>query len=80
MALRYLRAIQPLFRYGEYCTNQTPDVDKPLTWNRKRYTLALLNHIEERLILKLEYAINDEETGGEKPDNNEFLAQIEYKF
>jgi len=80
LALRYLRAIQPLFRYGEYCTNQTPDVDKPLTWNRKRYTLALLNHIEERLILKLEYAINDEETGGEKPDNNEFLAQLEYKF
>ena len=78
--LRYLKAIQPLFRYGEYRTNQTPEEDEYLTWDRKRCTIALLNHIEERVILKLEYAINDEETGGEKPKNNEFLAQLEYEF
>jgi len=80
LALRYLKAIQPLIRYGEYRTNRTPEEDKPLTWDRKTTTVALLNHIEERVIVKLEYAINDEETGGEKPDNNEFLAQLEYKF
>ncbi|MBA7471015.1 hypothetical protein ES707_06307 [subsurface metagenome] len=78
--LRYLKAIQPLVRYGEYRTNQTLTDNKPLTWDRKRCTIALLNHIEERVILKLEYAINDEETGGEKPKNNEFLAQLEYEF
>lgn len=78
--LKYLKAIQPLFRYGEYCTNRTPEEDEPLTWDRKRTTIALLNHIEERMILKLEYAINDEITGGDKPKNDEFLAQLEYKF
>lgn len=77
---RYLKAIQPLVRYGEYCTDQTPQVGEPLTWDRKRYIIALLNHIEERMILKLEYAINDEITGGAKPKNDEFLAQLEYKF
>jgi len=78
--LRYLKTIQPLVRYGEYCTDQTPQVGEPLTWDRKRYTIALLNHIEERVILKLEYAINDEITGGDKPKNDEFLAQLEYEF
>ena len=78
--LRYLKAIQPLFRYGEYRTNQTPEEDEYLTWDRKRCTIALLSHIEERVILKLEYAINDEKTGGEKPKNDEFLAQLEYEF
>jgi len=78
--LKYLKAIQPLVRYGEYRTNRTPEEDEPLTWDRKRYTIALLNHIEERVILKLEYAINDEKTGGDKPKNDEFLAQLEYKF
>ncbi|MBA7512032.1 hypothetical protein ES705_04031 [subsurface metagenome] len=78
--LRYLKAIQPLFRYGEYRTNQTLTDNKPLTWDRKRTTIALLNHIEERVILKLEYALNDEITGGDKPKNDEFLAQLEYKF
>ena len=80
LALRYLKAIQPLVRYGEYRTNRTPEEDEYLTWDRKRCTIALLNHIEERVILKLEYAINDEKTGGEKPKNDEFLAQLEYKF
>ena len=82
--LRYLKAIQPLFRYGEYCTNRTPEPGtkkrRYLTWDRKRCTIALLNHIEERVILKLEYAINDEKTGDDKPKNDEFLAQLEYKF
>lgn len=77
---RYLKAIQPLVRYGEYRTNRTPEEAEPLTWDRKRTTIALLNHIEERMILKLEYAINDEITGGDKPKNDEFLAQLEYKF
>jgi len=84
LGLRYLKAIQPLVRYGEYCTNRTPEPGtkkrRYLTWDRKRTTIALLNHIEERVILKLEYAINDEKTGGEKPKNDEFLAQLEYKF
>ncbi len=78
--LKYLKAIQPLFRYGEYRTNRTPEEDEYLTWDRKRTTIALLNHIEERVILKLEYALNDEETGGDKPKNDEFLAQLEYEF
>lgn len=82
--LKYLKAIQPLVRYGEYRTNQTPQPGtkkrKYLTWDRKRCTIALLNHIEERVILKLEYTLNDEETGDDKPKNDEFLAQLEYEF
>lgn len=77
---RYLKAIQPLFRWDYYIVRWPHNVVRPLTWDRKRYTAALLNYINDNLILKLEYAHNREDTGGNSPRNDEFLAQLEYKF
>lgn len=78
--LKYLKAIQPLFRYDYYIVRWPHNVVRPLTWDRRRYTAALLNYIKDNLILKLEYAHNQEDTGGNTPRNDEFLAQLEYKF
>ncbi|MDP2939917.1 MAG: hypothetical protein Q8O13_07555 [Candidatus Omnitrophota bacterium] len=77
---RYLKAIQPLFRWDYYMVRIPKTPTTPLTWDRRRYTGALLNHIKENLTLKLEYAHNREDTGGNSPLNDEFLAQLEYKF
>lgn len=81
MEFKYLKAVQPLFRCGAYDINQLHNYAHPLTWDRESYTLALLNHItESSVILKLEYTFNREGTGRDQMRNDEFLAQLEYKF
>lgn len=78
--MKYLSAIEPLYRYDKYDISHAPSVTKPLSWDRKRNTLAVIADIVKDFKLKLEYNINDENTGGAKVRNNEFVGQMEVKF
>jgi len=78
---KYLKAIQPLFRFDKYVVRWPHNVSYPYTWNRDRFTLALINHIRrDTLFLKIEYAWNREKTGADQPANDELLMQLQYKF
>lgn len=50
------------------------------TWDRTQTTAAVIIDMYKYTKLKLEYYINDEETGGDDVSNDEFLAQLEVKF
>jgi hypothetical protein len=78
--IKYLSAIEPLYRYDRYDVSHAPSATKPLSWDRKRNTFSVIADIIKDLKLKLEYNLNDEETGGQKVKNNEFVGQMEIKF
>ena len=50
------------------------------TWDRTQTTAAVIIDLYKYTKLKLEYYLNDEETGGDDVSNDEFLAQLEVKF
>jgi len=79
---QYLQKIQPVFRVGQYFVYNTPeDIANPLTWDRSRITLGLLNYVRENIIVKTEYAVNFEDTGtSQSPHNNELIVQLNYEF
>lgn len=51
-----------------------------LTWDRQQHVLALLVTVFSNTTLKLEYNVNEEDTGGDSVDNDEFLTQLEVKW
>jgi len=76
----YLQSIEPFIRYGEMNVD-LPDVfSSPLTWDRSMMTLAVILGIKKNFKIKIEYYINDEETGALPVENNEFVTQFEAKF
>ncbi len=78
--LKYLSAVEPLYRYERYKVDYAKSVTKPYSWDRGRNTVSVIADIIKDLKLKLEYNINDEDTGGAKVRNNEFVGQMEIKF
>lgn len=72
-------SVSPLIRYGRLEVD-LPNVSDPLTWDRDMTTLALLMEITKGVILRTEYYLNGEATGGDDVSNDEFLMQIEVKF
>jgi hypothetical protein len=84
---RYFHSIEPIVRYGEFNTNISPDPNLPGTWDREMLVLGLVTRITKSIILRAEYALHDEETGGgggtEGPgdvDNNEFAVNLIVRF
>jgi hypothetical protein len=78
---KYLESITPFFRYGELNVDDIPAVTTDsLTWDRQKLTFALIADIMKQVKVKVEYKINDEDTGGGDVNNNEFVAQLEMKF
>ncbi len=73
-------AFEILFRYGELNVDVPADVTDSLTWDRNKFTIALISDVYKNIKLKTEYYLNDEDTGGEDVANDEFLAQLEVKF
>lgn len=73
-------SIEPLIRYGELNVDLPNDPSDSLTWNREKITLALIVEIEKNVLLKNEYYINRESTGGAEVDNDELLVQLEIRF
>ncbi len=79
-ARKYFDSITPLIRYGELDVG-LPEVETDSrTWDRKKIALALIIEIEKNVLLKNEYCINRESTGGAEVDNDELLVQLEIKF
>ncbi len=75
-----LQSMEFLVRYEEYNVDLVLDPSDSRTWNRQRTTLAILSKIVPGFTVKVEYYINEEDTGGAKVDNNEALVQLEAKF
>lgn len=80
-----IEALEPFFRYGVLdVLDHVPQLGNSLTWDRKMTTLALLIHLNKNLLIKTEYYLLDEVTGGAPPEDsvkdNQFLLQINFKF
>ncbi len=78
--VKFVRSIEPLYRYDRLDTDYPSSLSNFLTWERERHTFALIAEIEKRLKCKVEYNLNDEDTGGKDIDNDEFLLQLQFKF
>jgi len=80
-----IKGIEPFFRYGALNVVDHPrQLGNPNTWDRQLTTLALLAHIDDYLIMKLEYYLLDEETGGVAPEDkvkdDQLVVQINFNF
>ncbi len=73
-------AVVPLIRYGGLAVDLPKTPGDPLTWDRNMTTLALLIEIAKGLMLKTEYYLNGETTGGDNVKNDELLMQMEIRF
>jgi hypothetical protein len=77
---KYLRSVEPLVRYGVLDIDWTKSFAKTASWDREMTTVALITELVKNVKLKAEYYINEEDTGGDDVNNNEFLLQLQYKF
>ncbi len=81
LRFKYLKAIQPLFRYGQYTINMAHVPAEGLTWGRQQYTAALIGHVTDNFRWKWEYHFNREDTGSsDEPRNDEWVTQLDYSF
>lgn len=64
VAGRYFRSVEPLVRFGELNTDLSPSPFLPGTWDRRQLLAGGLIEITREVTLKVEYAFNDERTGG----------------
>ncbi len=81
--MRYLNSIRPLVRYGELDNNLTPQPYAKrgsMTWDRQQWLFAVIAELVRNVNFRAEYALNDEETGAQDANNNEFLFQLEVRF
>ncbi|MFQ6083853.1 MAG: hypothetical protein ACE5WD_10930 [Candidatus Aminicenantia bacterium] len=79
------KSITPVVSYSAYTIDGSPEFTKAESWDRTQIILACIIDVLEKTKFKVEYIINDEETGGTGTnptdiDNNEFLVQLEVKF
>lgn len=70
----------PVVRHGQWKTDSENTDDKPLSWDRTKTLVGVITKLTDKIKIKTEYAMFEEETGGENIDNNEFLTQMEVKF
>lgn len=78
----WLTGVMPIISYGEMDIDNSYDrnLNNPLSWDRQKTMVGLIFDLYKNTKLRLEYYVNDEDTGGDDIDNNEFLAQLEIKF
>lgn len=76
----WFTGIEPVISYSDYNVDNTKTTATPLSWNREKWIFATIIDLYKDTKLKLEYYINQEDTGGSGVDNDEFLAQLEVKF
>jgi hypothetical protein len=73
-------ASEVLLRYEEYNVDLANNAADSNTWDRQTTTLAVITDVVKNLKVKIEYYLNDEDTGGAEVDNDELLVQLEAKF
>jgi hypothetical protein len=83
----HVKGIEPFIRYGALNVKDHPrQLGNPNTWDRQMTTIALLTHIDDYLLLKLEYYLLNEKTGGDPATNedkvkdDQLLIQINFNF
>ena len=69
-----------VYRYNDLDVDLANTTANTLTWDRKQHVIGLITDIYKNVKLKTEYYINEEDTGGEDVNNNEFMTQLEIKF
>ncbi|MBE9536181.1 MAG: hypothetical protein IMF07_03290, partial [Proteobacteria bacterium] len=77
---KYLKGYELVLRYNESDPDVGKDPLKPLTWGLKQTTIAFIALLDKTVKFKLEYNIVDESNGGAEVDNNEVVAQLQFKF
>ncbi|NMD35114.1 MAG: hypothetical protein GYA73_04450, partial [Planctomycetes bacterium] len=75
-----VRGVMPFVRYEWLDVSCPHNVAKSVTYDRKRWVLALVVPVLETIDLMAEYAINKDETGGRDPKNNELVFTLEIRF
>ncbi len=81
--MKFLNSLRPLIRYGELDTNMTPQpfmANGSLTWDREQWLIGAVAELVRNVYFRMEYAFNEEDTGGSDANNNEFLFQLEVRF
>lgn len=76
----WFNAYELFYRYNNLEVDLPNVVSNSLTWDREQHVFALLVDIFQNTKLKLEYYVNEEDTGGPDVDNNEFMTQVEVKW
>ncbi len=78
----YIRSVTPLVRHGWLRSDLPREPSNTLTWDRERWTVALLTELRRNVMLKVEYVFNEEDIGGGlgDPDTDELLIQLELTF
>ena len=82
----YLNGLEFLYRFNVLNVKEPGLADNistsSFTWDRQTHSVAFNIHIAEGALLRNEFHLNLEETGGSPKDvdNNEFLAQLEIRF
>ena len=69
-----------VYRYNDLDVDLPNDPADFLTWNRQQQIFALIISAYKNVKLKTEVFINDEDTGADDIENDEFLTQLEIKF
>lgn len=77
---KWFSAYELLYRYSDLELDLPEVVTNSLTWDRQQHVLAMLVKVFSNTTLKIEYNINEEDTGGADVDNDEFLTQLEVKW
>jgi hypothetical protein len=82
VAKRYFRSFEPIVRYGMLDVDAPSGraVGLPGTWNRQALVIAGILEVTSEVFVKIEYTMNDEDTGGADVDNNELLLQLLITF
>ncbi len=77
---RYVRYVEPFVRWGELESNVSKIASLPLTWDREEIVFGLVTEVTGKVMIKTEYALHDETTGGSDVNNDEFLFQLLITF
>ncbi len=80
-----VKGIEPFVRYGALNVKDVARaLGHPKTWDRQMTTLAMITHIDNYLLLKIEYYLLSEKTGGVPPEDkvkdDHLLIQINFMF
>lgn len=77
---RYIRYIEPFVRFGELEADIVKIPSLPLTWDREELVFGAVVEVAKHILMKAEYAIHDEKTGGSDVNNDELLVQMLITF
>ncbi|MDP7421226.1 MAG: S-layer homology domain-containing protein [bacterium] len=79
---RYFTAFTPFIAMSEMDIDDRYDeaLASPMSWDRDKTMYGIIFDFTKNTKLKVEYYVNDEDTGGAEVNNDEMLVQLEFKF